>query len=314
MRWTKRVSMGAALLALLVAGVSATAAQAAEPAVQTVALWPAGQWPAVVQGPEQSRSHGGKPDVVTGVAQARLEIYRPRHPNGTAVLGFGGGYARIEVGAEARPAAQWLQSQGITAAAVYYRLPEDGWAPVAPFQDGQRAMRVLRARAGELGVDPERIGVMGFSAAGNLAGIVGTRSAAHFYDPVDAADRLSARPDFMALLYPVVSMERALGHTHAQKELSREPGYVQAYSVEQHVHRGAPPMFLAQAKDDPIASVENSKVLDQAARAAGVPVELHLFQSGGHGWGLGAPGSEVSQWPGLFDHWVRQNGLLGAER
>lgn len=312
MQWTMRIGGGVAawVLGLLLA----TGAQAA-PAAQTLPLWPAGQWPSVVQGAEQARTHAGKPGVVTGISEPRLEIYRPRHPNGTAVLVFGGGgYARIEVGAEAEPAARWLQSQGVTAAVVYYRLPEDGWAPVAPFQDGQRAMRLLRARAAGLGIDPSRIGVMGFSAGGNLAGIVGTRFNAHFYAPVDAVDRVSARPDFMALLYPVVSLQPALGHTHAQKELSRQPDAVQAYSVEQHVHRDSPPMFLAQAEDDPIASVENSKVLYQAARAAGVPAELHLFEHGGHGWGLGKAGTPEAQWPDMFTRWARQGGWLDATR
>ncbi|WMJ70937.1 alpha/beta hydrolase [Stenotrophomonas sp. 24(2023)] len=305
-----RIGGGAAVWML---GLLLAASAQAAPVVQTLPLWPAGQWPPVVQGPEQSRAHAGKPGVVTGVSAPRLEIYRPQHPNGMAVLVFGGGgYARIEVGAEAQPAAQWLQSQGITAAVVYYRLPEDGWAPAAPFQDGQRAMRLLRARAGELGIDPARIGVMGFSAGGNLAGIVGTRFNGHFYAPVDATDRISARPDFMALLYPVVSLQPALGHTHAQKELSRQPDAVEAYSVELHVHRDSPPMFLAQAEDDPIASVDNSKVLDAAARAAGVPVELHLFPHGGHGWGLGKAGSPEAQWPAMFMRWARQRGLLEA--
>ena len=204
------------------------------------------------------------------------------------------GYFRIQIGSAAKPTAQWLQSLGVTAAVVYYRLPADGWAPVSPFQDGQRAMRLLRAQAASLRVDPERIGALGFSAGGNLAGIVATRFDAPLYPPVDAADQLSARPDFLGMIYPVVSMRAPLDHTRSKRELASQGDAQQAYSVEQHVRKDMPPVFLAQAVDDRTVDVGHSVAMYQATHAPGIPVELHLFEAGGHSWGWASP-----------EHWWR---------
>ncbi|MBA0242433.1 alpha/beta hydrolase [Stenotrophomonas maltophilia] len=282
-------------------------------AIEVVPLWPHDHWQHRVLGPEKVGSKGSAKGAVSGVSDARMEIYRPAHPNGSAVVIFGGGgYVRIQIGSAAQPAAQWLQSQGVTAAVVYYRLPADGWAPVSPFQDGQRAMRLLRAHAVELGVDPQQIGVIGFSAGGNLAGIVATRFDAPLYTSVDAADRLSARPDFVGMIYPVVSMRPPLDKTRSRRELGSQADAEQAYSVEMHVRKDMPPVFLAQAVDDHTVDVGHSVAMYQALHALGVPVELHLFEKGGHSWGLGTQGSLVGQWPGLFATWARSHGYLGA--
>jgi acetyl esterase/lipase len=241
----------------------------------------------------------------------RIEIYTPPHPNGTAVIVIGGGgYARIGMGSEVMPTATWLQTQGVTAVVLYYRLPADHWPAVAPFQDAQRAIRVLRAHAQDFGINPARIGVLGFSAGGNLAGIAETRSAATFYPPVDATDRLSARPDFAALLYPVISFEQPYDTTRSGRELSTQADSVEAYSVQLHVTPRTPPTFLAQAKDDPIANIGNSLIMYDALKKNGVEAELHVFDKGGHGWGMGTPGSEVAAWPDLFARWARRNGFL----
>ena len=145
----------------------------------SIDLWPAappgGGGP---QGPERLYNKGSHAGAVSNVSQPRIEIYKPPHPNGTAVIVIGGGgYARIGIGQEAMPTATWLTTQGVTAVVLYYRLPADHWPAVAPFQDAQRAIRVLRAHAHELGVDPAHIGLIGFSAGGNLAGIAETRFA-----------------------------------------------------------------------------------------------------------------------------------------
>ena len=288
-------------------------AQPAAGQPEVVQLWPQDHWQQRARGPEKAGTEGSAKGAVSGVSDARMEIYRPAQPNGTAVVIFGGGgYFRIQIGSAAIPTAQWLQSLGVTAAVVYYRLPADGWAPVSPFQDGQRAMRLLRARAAALGVDPQRIGAIGFSAGGNLAGIVGTRFDAPFYTPLDAADRLSARPDFLGMIYPVVSMRAPLDKTRSRRELGSQADAEQAYSVEDHVRRDMPPVFLAQAVDDRTVDVGHSLALYQAVHAAGLPVELHLFEKGGHSWGLGTPGSLVGQWPRLFATWARSHGYLGT--
>jgi acetyl esterase/lipase len=278
----------------------------------TIDLWPAtppgGGGP---QGPERVYRKGSHVGAVSNVSRPRLEIYAPPHPNGTAVIVIGGGgYARIGIDQEVMPTATWLTTQGVTAVVLYYRLPADHWPAVAPFQDAQRAIRVLRAHAHELGVDPAHIGVMGFSAGGNLAGIAETRFADVFYPAVDAADQLSARPDFAALIYPVISLQQPYNTTRSGRELSTQADSVQAYSVQLHVTHATPPTFLAQAKDDPIANIGNSLIMHDALKKAGVETELHVFDKGGHGWGMGTPGSEVAAWPGLFAAWARRNGFL----
>lgn len=305
---------GRRLALWLLAGIFASAsAHAQDAGLEVVPLWPEGHWPQATQGPERVGTDGSARGAVSNVSNARMEIYRPEHPNGSAVVIFGGGgYFRIQIGSAARPAAQWLQSLGVTTAVVYYRLPADGWSAVSPFQDGQRAMRLMRSKATELSLDPERIGAMGFSAGANVAGVVGTRFDAAFYPAVDAADQLSARPDFLGLIYPVVSLRAPLDQTRSRRELGTQPDAVAAYSVEAHVRKDMPPVFLAQAVDDPIVDIGHSVAMYQAAHAAGVPVEMHLFEKGGHSWGLGKPGTLVAQWPRLFANWARSHQFLGA--
>lgn len=300
-------------LALLVLCALAAPALANPGSVQTLDLWPEGHLPRTVQGPEQVGNEGSALGAVTRISQPRLEIHRPAQPNGTAVLIFGGGgYFRIQVGTAARPMAQWLASIGVTTAVVYYRLPVDGWPASAPFADGQRAVRLMRAHAAELGIDPERIGVMGSSAGANLAGIISTRADHAFYPPLDAHDQLSARPDFLAMLYPVTTLRAPYDTTRSRRELATQADAVEAYSVESHVDADTPPVFLAHAADDRIADVGHSLLMFQAARQAGVPVEMHIFDRGGHSWGLGRPGTQVAQWPRLFATWARAHGFMAA--
>jgi acetyl esterase/lipase len=173
-------------------------------------------------------------------------------------------------------------------------------------------MRLLRARAAALGIDPRHIGVIGLSAGGNLAAITATRAEDRLYEPLDEADRGSARPDFAGLIYPVISLRPPLDGTRSRRELGTQKDAVEAYSAELHVGGNTPPTFLAQAVDDPIASVDHSLTMFAALRAHGVPAELHLFENGGHGWGLGQPGSLVSAWPRLFAAWARSHGSMGG--
>ena len=270
-----------------------------------IALWPGAPPGGAAPGPQRDSAKGS----ITQVAQPYLIVHRPARPNGMAVLLVsGGGYAHIEAGKESGPAADWLQAQGITAFELVYRLPREGGGVDAPFQDGQRAMRVIRARAAEWRIDPARIGMLGFSAGAHLAGMTAVQPDAARYAPVDAADRVSARPDFAVLLYPVLTMRRPFDTTHAKKELlGTHPTQAarDAMSVELHVDARTPPAFIAQALDDPIAPPENSRLMAAALDRAGVPVELHLFQHGGHGWGLGRAGSEPAAWPRLLLAWLQ---------
>ncbi|WP_215409825.1 alpha/beta hydrolase [Janthinobacterium sp. JC611] len=266
-----------------------------------IVLWP---------GPQRDSAKGS----ITQVGQPYLIAHRPAQPNGTAILLLsGGGYAHIEAGKESGPVADWLQARGVTAFELVYRLPREGGGVAAPFQDGQRAMRVIRARAAEWGIDPARIGMLGFSAGAHLAGMTAVQPDAALYAPVDAMDAVSARPDFAVLLYPVLTMQPPFDTTHAKKQLlGSRPAQAarDAWSVERHVDARTPPVFLAQALDDPIAPPENSIWMAAALRRAGVPVELHLFRHGGHGWGLGKPGSEPAVWPRLLLAWLQARGWM----
>lgn len=264
-------------------------------------------------GPERIGRTGTGVGAVSNVSRPRIEVYRPARPNGAAVILMGGGgYFRIGIGHEVMPTATWLAALGVTPVVLYYRLPADRWPAVAPFQDAQRAIRIVRARARELGIDPKRIGVLGFSAGGNLAGIAETRPTNAFYPRVDATDDVSARPDFAGLIYPVVSLQPPFNTTRSSRELATQKDSVQAYSVELHVSRDTPPTFLAQAADDPIADIGNSLVMFDALKKNGVDVEMHVFDKGGHGWGLGDPGTAVASWPRLFAAWARRNGFFSA--
>lgn len=263
------------------------------------------------KGSERVRKTGRFQGAVSNIRMPRMVVMQPARANGTAVLIMaGGGYARIEIGREARPAARWLASLGVTAVILYYRLPADGWAPVAPFQDAQRAMRLLRARAGSLGIDPDRVGVLGFSSGGNLAGITATRFDHDFYVAVDGADTQSSRPDFAGLIYPVASVKPPYDTTRTSRELAPEADAATAYTVRDHVSGRTPPTFIAHAEDDPIVDVGASLSLFDALRSHGVPAELHVFDHGGHGWGLGPSGSRVSNWPHLFAGWMGEHRWL----
>lgn len=270
-----------------------------------IALWPAAPPGGAAQGPQQASGKGS----ITQVAQPYLIAHLPARRTGMAMLVIsGGGYAHIEAGRESAPAATWLQAQGIAAFELVYRLPREGGGTSAPFQDAQRAMRLLRSNAAQWHIDPARIGVLGFSAGAHLAGMTAVRPDAPLTAATDAIDKTSARPDFAVLLYPVLTMQAPFDTTHAKKILlgaAPSQGARDALSVELLVDGRTPPVFLAQALDDPIAPVDNSLLMFAALRRAQVPVALHLFQHGGHGWGLGKAGSEPAAWPLLLQAWLK---------
>lgn len=251
---------------------------------------------------------------VTNVSSPRLIVYQPENPNGTAVLVIsGGGYAHIELGKESTPAAQWLQSQGITVFELIYRLPQEGWTTVdVPFQDAQRAMRIIRSKANDYKINPNKIGILGFSAGGHLAGFTATQFDLHLYAAVDAIDLVSAKPSFLGLIYAVISMLPPNNKTHSFKSiLGVNPPLSQEtlFSIERQVSTDTPPTFLAQAVDDPISPIDNIFLMSNALRSKSILFEMHVFQSGGHGWGMGKPNSAVSAWPELFRNWAKVNGF-----
>ncbi|MDP8911983.1 MAG: alpha/beta hydrolase [Pseudomonadota bacterium] len=254
---------------------------------------------------------------VFGISRPRMAVFRPARPSGAAVLiSPGGGYNRVVIDKEGYEMARWLAARGVTAFVLFYRLPHEGWSsgPNTPLADAQRAMRLIRHRARFYGIDPERVCAMGFSAGGHLCADLLTRFDARVYAPLDQADRLSARPDAAAPIYPVISMSLPTAHAGSRKNLVGEnpsSDRERAYSPHLNVPSNAPPTFLLHAEDDRSVVVENTLLLRTALVAAKVPVETHLFPDGGHGFGLRlARGKSVEGWQELFFSWGRKRGLF----
>lgn len=301
----------AAGLALLAgAGPLVPLAAAAEGAPEEILLWP-GTPPGngSVTGPEKIGGEGAGFGAVSNIATPRMRVFRPAKPNGAAVLvAGGGGYFRIQLWKESTPAAQWLQDHGFTVFELIYRLPNDGWDSAAPFMDAQRAMKVIRTRAGEFGVDPAKIGIMGFSAGGHLAGFTAYQPARALYAGVDAYEQVSARPDFAVLLFPVVTLRKPYDTTRTRREIIGDkatPEAEAAWSLDTYASKDAPPTIIFAAADDSTTPPGHGILLFEKLVAAGASAELHMFRDGGHGWGLGKPGQVISQWPALFSTWAR---------
>ncbi|WP_047453170.1 alpha/beta hydrolase [Rhizobium rhizogenes] len=285
------------------------AAPAPVPATASLPLWPGpppgGGGPV---GPTSENAWG----ALTDIAIPSIHVYTPTRPNGDAVLvAAGGGYKRIEEGQEGLPAVSWLNDRSITAFVLRYRLPGEGWTngPFAPLQDAQRAIRLIRANAKSFRVNPKRLGLLGFSAGGHLFGLAATWSAVASYPAVDKSDALSARPDFAALIYPVITLEPPYDRTSTRRIFVGDhpsPEMSAMWSVQTHVVRDCPPMFLVQAENDPVSNPANTLIMQAACERADVPVELHRLASGGHGFAMGKKGTPSGEWPDFFDTWLRK--------
>lgn len=297
----------------------ALAPAATAPAV--LPLWPEGV-PAAVRpdapaargdlGPERVDATG----ALGNVQLPTLTVVPPAvdRPNGTAViLCPGGGYTFLSNAREGTQYAAWLSTLGITTFILKSRLQE--WGHPAPLQDVLRAIRLVRSRAAEFGVNPKRIGVMGSSAGGHLAA-----SASTLFDHADgrtgaALDAVNARPDFAVLVYPVITMTDPAAHAGSRKALlgpSPSPALLTQMSLEQQVSAATPPTLLLHTQGDKAVPVDNSILYFQALTRAGVPAELYVFEQGGHGIGMVDGLGNASAWPRRAEEWLRQRGLLGA--
>ena len=243
-----------------------------------------------------------------------LTVLRPARPNGASLLLIpGGGYKWAVVDKEGLDCARVFAAAGVTCFVLRYRLPGDGWAagPDAPLQDAQRALRLVRAQAAAHGLDPVRVAVLGASAGGHLAGMLTAREDAT-YAPVDEADGLRHRPDLSILLYPVATMSDPHVHAGSRLELLGPTPTAEAmerYSLERMDWTGRPPTFLLHAIDDEAVPVENSLQLLTTLRAAGVSTEAHLFEEGGHGFGVRLiEGKPAATWPLLMMAWAARHG------
>jgi acetyl esterase/lipase len=278
-------------------------------AAEAVELWPHGA-PGAEAFRRQPESPGADPAHIFNIERPALHVFRSPRPSGQGLLVMpGGGYRFVSVDNEGMDVADRFNPFGVTVFVLTYRLPGEGWARRrdVPLQDAQRAMRLIRSRAEAFGVDPDRLAALGFSAGGHLAASLATGFEAQVYDPVDAADALSARPFAVGLVYPVIAMEPTFTHQGSRDVLlgpDPSPEAVAARSPAHHVGPQTPPLFLAHAMDDEGVPVDNSLLMAAAMRAAKRPVEAHLFQEGRHAFGIGRPGTPSELWPDLFRLWL----------
>lgn len=279
------------------APASAADAPADRPAAQP--LWPNGAPGAQGTAPE---------DVPT------LTIYRPasRVSHGSAMLICpGGGYAHL-ADHEGHPVALWLNSLGITAGVLKYRLGPKYHHPVE-LGDAARGLRTLRAHAAELDLDPKRIGVLGFSAGGHLASTLSTHFDDGKPDAADPIERVSSRPDLSVLIYPVISFTTEYVHAGSRKNLlgdAPSPELMELLSNEKQVTAQTPPAFLVATSEDKAVPMENSLLYALALRKAHVPVELHVYEKGPHGFGLATNDPVLRSWTERCAAWLRVRGFV----
>ncbi len=300
-----------------------------------VAIWPGAVPDAQpVTGPETTATEtkdlvAGSPWVYVGyVSRPTMTVYSPNGKNtGTAVVVFpGGGYQILAIDLEGTEVCDWLTSRGITCVLLKYRVPGEGRYPKSgpyPYstmalQDAQRTVGLVRFHAAEWHIDPHKIGVLGFSAGGHMVAAMSTHFERRLYPPVDAADKVSCRPDFAAAIYPGhLSLSAAEWDAkQATAKLVVPPTDRRstdrrsisdkslALNPDLHVTRQTPPTFLLQAEDDHVDNVDDSLAYYIALKKAGVPVEMHLYAQGGHGFGLRRTKLPITAWPQLVETWL----------
>lgn len=252
---------------------------------------------------------------LSNIYNPSLTIFRPDKPNGTAVvISPGGGYRIIAIDHEGYAIAERLNEVGITAFVLKYRLPTTkgaGFMHPIPMSDALRAVQWVRSHADDYDVDKQKIGLMGFSAGGHLTATAGTLFDRYEFGS-DAVAAVSARPDFMCLVYPVITTREGVAHgcVRAPVDSKLKATQLPEMSCELNVTEQTPPTFLAHAKDDKVVKSQNSVLMYEALQAKGVPAELRLYEEGGHGFGLGHEGKDSKQWSDDFVAWMRQMHFL----
>lgn len=250
------------------------------------------------------------------ITQPNIDVYlAPENKNtGTAVIICpGGGYWGLAFVHEGRNVAKWFNSLGISAFVLKYRLPDNAIMKdktIGPLQDAQQAMRIVRSKAAEWKIDPEKIGIMGFSAGGHLASTLSTHYNQVVYEP---KLKVSARPDFSLLIYPVISMDSATTHMGSRIGLLGEhpsKKTIDFYSNEQQVNKQTPPAFLIHSLNDDVVPVQNSINYAVAMKNNGNPCELHIYYSGGHGYGMGRSDKTESDWTKSCERWLESMGFI----
>jgi acetyl esterase/lipase len=251
-----------------------------------------------------------------------LTIYLPpkeKNTGAAVVICPGGGYGFLAVDHEGHQIAQWLNSLGVGGFILKYRHRNSGagYGHPVPLQDAQRAIRMVRSRAIEWNIDPNRVGILGFSAGGHLTSTAGTHFDKGISDAKDPVDRVSCRPDFMILIYPVISFTEWYVHSGSRQNLlgdNPDKNMLESLSNEKQVTPETPPTFLVHADDDTGVPPENSIYFYLALRKAKVPAEMHIYQRGGHGFGLGKKDGAASGWPVCCAGWMKERGLLDNKK
>jgi len=292
-----------AVLMVFLVSVVMVSAQTADTTTEprTIPLWEKGAPGAL------GSDDADKPTLTAYLPEARQQGART-----AVIVAPGGGYSHLAANHEGRQVTNWLNTLGVAAFVLKYRLGPRYHHPIE-LGDAQRAIRLVRARAAEFGVSPDRIGMMGFSAGGHL-----TATAATHFDAGDSAasdpiDRVSSRPDFIILGYPVISMKAPFVHDASKRMLLGDdpgPQLLELLSNELQVTAKTPPAFLFSTSEDASVPVENSVLFYQALHKAGVPAELHIFEKGPHGVGLDLKDPVLGEWPTLLANWLRSRGLL----
>ncbi|MGA2675101.1 MAG: alpha/beta hydrolase [Terracidiphilus sp.] len=275
----------------------------------TIAVWPGAAPGAPANPPAEIDTTTPKDNLIAGkplirlgnVSAPTLTLYVPQgESTGAAVVVFpGGGYNILAIDLEGTEVCDWLTSKGIACLVLKYRVPGTGPYPKSPaaLQDAQRALGLVRLHAAEWKIDPNRIGVLGFSAGGHLVAALSTHFDERLYAPIDDADKLSCRPDFAIVVYP--------GYLAL-------PDKNFAPNADIHPTANTPPSFIVQAEDDPV-HVENAVVYFQQLKNAKVPAELHIYAQGGHGYGLRRTALPVTAWPEGVETWLRTIKVLPAQ-
>ncbi|MGB8191213.1 MAG: alpha/beta hydrolase [Chitinophagaceae bacterium] len=280
----------------------------------TLPLWPAGHVPNYTKTTETEKRDTGQSIMISFVQSPEITVYLPskRTATGQAVIICpGGGYRYLSYNWEGSDPARLLNAKGIAAIVLKYRLPnsKSNTTPhLSPLLDAKRAIRTVRQYAAKWGIKKDAVGIMGFSAGGHVASTLGT----HFDngDPkaADSIEQQSSRPDFMVLVYPVISMSKPIMHTGSRNNLIGEKAdsaLARLYSNELQVTKETPPTFLLHATDDKSVPVENSLLFYQALKDNNVPAAMHIFPNGGHGFGLGLGKGLAESWPELCVEWLR---------
>ena len=281
------------------------------PGLHAQQLAPRPLWP----GAAPLATGAAEPDVPTLTAFLPTE-----NPTGTAVvIAPGGGYRMLSLQHEGDDVAHWMNAHGIAAFVLKYRLGPRYHHP-AELLDAQRALRTVRAQAAAFGLHADRIGIMGFSAGGHLAAVAGTLPSGALTTG-DAVDHTSARPDFLILAYPVITMAQPYVHKGSRDALLGDaptPALLDLLSAEKQVGKHTPPTFLFATSDDTVVPVQNSVLFYTALLAAGVPAEMHLYAHGAHGAGLAADLAanqpQLATWPNLLAHWMQSRGYMAQEQ